>query len=166
MVKNCWSSQNYRDGILKSSIVDLQTFLPNNLLNYGDAMSMANSFEVRFPLIDHKIVEFMTSIDSKFRIRNGQTKYLMKRILKGKIPSSIINKPKQGLNPPMGQWLKNDLKGFIDKYLSEETIKRRGIFDYQYIKVILSEHNSSKRDRSLHIWSLIVLEEWFRQYID
>ena len=166
IVKDTWNSQNYTDGILKSSIVDLKTFLPNNLLSYGDAMSMANSFEVRFPLIDHKIIEFMTGIDTMYRIKDGQTKYLMKKILKGKIPDNIINKPKLGLNPPMGLWLKKDLKRFINDYLSKESIEKRGLFNYEYIQRIIYEHETNKRDRSLYIWALIVLEEWFRQYID
>ena len=166
IVKDEWNSQTYSDGILKSSIIDLKTFLPNNLLSYGDAMSMANSFEVRFPLIDHKVIEFMTSIDSKWRIKDGQTKYLMKKILEGKIPDNIINKPKLGLNPPMGLWLKKDLKVFIDEYLSKERIEKRGLFNYEYIKQIIYEHETDKRDRSLYIWALIVLEEWFIQYID
>jgi len=166
VVQDLWNKQNYDDGILKASIIDLKTFLPNNLLSYGDAMSMANSFEVRFPLIDHKIIEFMTSIDSKYRIKNGQTKYLMKKLLKDKIPDGIINKPKLGLNPPMGIWLKKDLKKFIDIYLSKKNIEKRGLFNYEYIQTIIYEHNTNKRDRSLYIWALIVLEEWFRQYVD
>ena len=166
VVQDLWNRQNYNDRILKASIVDLKTFLPNNLLSYGDAMSMANSFEVRFPLIDHKIVEFMTSIDTKYRIKNGKTKYLMKKILEGKIPDNIINKPKLGLNPPMGIWLKKDLKNFIDDYLSKESVEKRGLFNYNYIQKIVYEHNTNKRDRSLYIWALIVLEEWFRRYID
>ena len=166
IVKDIWNNQNYNDGILKSSIVDLKTFLPNNLLNYGDAMSMANSFEVRFSLIDHKVIEFMTSIDTKYRVKDGKTKYLMKKILEGKIPDSIINKPKLGLNPPMGIWLKKDLKIFIDDYLSKKSVEKRALFNYDYIKQIIYEHNTNKRDRSLYIWALIVLEEWFRQYVD
>ncbi len=129
-------------------------------------MSMANSFEVRFPLIDHKIIEFMTSIDTKYRIKDGQTKYLIKKLLKGKIPDCIINKPKLGLNPPMGMWLKKDLKKFIDISLSRESINKRGLFNYDFIKQIIYEHNTNKRDRILYIWALIILEEWFRQYID
>jgi len=164
IVKDIWNKQNYNDGILKSSIVDLKTFLPNNLLNYGDAMSMANSFEVRFPLIDHKVIEFMISVDTKYRIKDGQTKYLMKKILQSKIPDNIINKPKLGLNPPMGIWLKKDLKVFIDDYLSKKSVEKRGLFNYDYIQQIIYEHNTNKRDRSLYIWALIVLEEWFRQY--
>lgn len=165
-VKNLWLTQNSGDGIIKSSIVDLKTYLPNDMLYYGDAMSMANSFEVRFPLIDHKIIEFMTSIDSKWRIKDGKTKYLMKKLLKNKIPDIIINKKKLGLNPPMGIWLKKDLKKFIDEYLSKESIEKRGLFNYAYVETIIDEFNSSKRDRSLNIWALIVLEEWFRQYND
>ncbi|CUU68066.1 asparagine synthase (glutamine-hydrolyzing) [Campylobacter hyointestinalis subsp. hyointestinalis] len=166
IVNDIWNSQSYNNDILKSSIVDLKTFLPNNLLYYGDAMSMANSFEVRFPLIDHNIIEFMTGIDAKYRIRNRQTKYLMKKILKGKIPDIIINKPKLGLNPPMGMWLKKDLKRFIDDYLSKESVEKRDLFNYKYINRIIYEHEHNKKDRSLYIWALIVLEEWFRQYID
>jgi len=164
VVKDTWNAQNYSDGILKSSIVDLKTFLPNNLLAYGDAMSMANSFEARFPLIDHKVIEFMTGVDTKYRIKNGQTKYLMKKILEGKIPNNIINKPKLGLNPPMGMWLKKDLKEYINDYLSKTSVEKRGLFNYEYIKRIIYENNINRRDRSPHIWALIVLEEWFRQY--
>jgi asparagine synthase (glutamine-hydrolysing) len=150
------------DLIIKTSITDLKTFLVNNLLAYGDAMSMANSFEVRLPLIDHRIIEFMTSIPSDYRIKAGQTKYLMKKLLKGKVPDEIINKPKLGLNPPMGMWLKNDLNGLISTYLSKESVEQRGM-NYKFVLQLLKEHNSGKRDRSLHIWSLIVLEEWYRQ---
>tara|TARA_R110002049_G_scaffold75916_1_gene195376 strand:- start:8907 stop:10748 length:1842 start_codon:yes stop_codon:yes gene_type:complete len=154
-----------QDLIIKTSITDLKTFLVNNLLNYGDAMSMANSFEVRLPLIDHRIIEFMTSISSDYRIKNGQTKYLMKKLLKGKVPDEIINKPKLGLNPPMGMWLKNDLNGFISTYLSKESVEKRGM-NYQFVSQLLKEHNSGKKDRSLYLWSLIVLEEWHRQNLN
>ena len=151
-----------KDLIIKTSITDLKTFLVNNLLNYGDAMSMANSFEVRLPLIDHRIIELMTSIPSTYRIKNGQTKYLMKKLLKGKVPDSIIDKPKLGLNPPMGLWLKNDLSALVSNYLSKSSIENRGM-NYTAVERLLREHATGKRDRALHIWSLIVLEEWSRQ---
>lgn len=163
VVSETWNRLQHDDGILKSSIVDLKTFLPNNLLCYGDIMSMANSFEVRFPLIDHKVIEFMTSIDTKYRIKDGKTKYLIKKLLTGKVPERIINKPKIGLNPPMGIWLKKDLKEFIGNYLSKESVEQRGLFNYSFIQQLIYEHETNKRDRSLFIWSLIVLEEWFRQ---
>ncbi len=166
IVKYFWENSRECDVLTKSSIVDLKTYLPNDMLYYGDIMSMANSFEVRFPLIDHKIVEFMTSIDSKWKIKDGQTKYLMKKLLDGKIPDSIINKKKLGLNPPIGIWLKNDLKALISDYLSKEIIEKRGLFNYEFVNKMIYEFNNNIKDRSLNIWALIVLEEWFRQYID
>lgn len=167
IVKDLWNDFDFVDDrVLKTSLVDIKSFLPNNLLYYGDAMSMANSFEVRFPLIDHKVVEFITAVSPSLRIKSGQTKYLMKKLLNGKIPKAIIDKPKLGLNPPMGMWLKKDLKCFIDDYLGEESVKKRGLLNYESVRRIIFEHESGRRDRSLYIWALIVLEEWFRQYID
>uniref|UniRef100_UPI003593B28C asparagine synthase-related protein n=1 Tax=Pricia sp. TaxID=2268138 RepID=UPI003593B28C len=110
----------------------------------------------------HRIIEFMTSIDTGFRIRNGQTKYLLKKLLKNKVPDKIINKPKLGLNPPMGIWLKKDLKDFVNDYLSKQSVENRGM-NHSFVERLLKEHSSGKRDRSLYLWSLIVLEEWFRQ---
>lgn len=162
VVSEMFNSIATNDLIIKTSITDLKTFLVNNLLNYGDAMSMANSFEVRLPLIDHRIIELMTSIPSKYRIKNGQTKYLMKKLLKGKVPDLIIDKPKLGLNPPMGLWLKNDLSGLVSNYLSKSSVESRGM-NYAAVERILKEHSTGRRDRALHIWSLIVLEEWSRQ---
>jgi asparagine synthase (glutamine-hydrolysing) len=166
VVKNTFNESKTNDLLLKASLTDLKTFLPNNLLTYGDAMSMANAFEVRFPLIDHRIIEFITSVSTEYRIKNGQTKYLMKKILKDKIPDQILNKPKLGLNPPMGIWLKKDLKNLVHEYLSKESINKRGLFNYEYIKQLIDENESNKKDRSLFIWSLIVLEKWFRNNID
>ncbi|RAZ45682.1 asparagine synthase (glutamine-hydrolyzing) [Campylobacter hyointestinalis] len=166
IVKYVWENEKECDCLIKSSIVDLKAYLPNDMLYYGDIMSMANSFEVRFPLIDHKIIEFMTSIDSKWRIKNGQTKYLMRKLLTGKIPDSIINKKKLGLNPPIGIWLKNDLRILISNYLSKEIIEKRGLFEYGFIQQMIYEFDNNIKDRSLNIWALIVLEEWFRQYVD
>jgi asparagine synthase (glutamine-hydrolysing) len=165
-VEKLWIKQKSGNGLIKSSIVDLKTYLPNDMLYYGDVMSMANSFEVRYPLIDHKIVEFMTSINPKYRIRKGKTKYLMKALLKNKVPDSIINKKKLGLNPPISIWLKNDLSNYINDYLSKKSVDKRGLFNYKYVEQIIKEFKVNKKDRALNIWALIVLEEWFRQYID
>ena len=165
VVLDIFNEVSERDLLIKTSITDIKSFLVNNLLAYGDAMSMANSFEVRLPLIDHRIVEFMMSIPSSYRIQGGQTKYILKKLLAGKVPNEIINKPKLGLNPPMGMWISKDLTNFVTKYLSRDILEQRGLNPH-FVERILKEHESGKRDRSLYIWSLIVLEEWQRQNID
>ncbi|MFX4281033.1 asparagine synthase-related protein [Aliarcobacter butzleri] len=159
-------SQIQGNGIIKSSVVDLKTYLPNDMFYYDDIMSMENSFEVRFHLLEHKIIQLITSIEPKWRIKNGQTKYLMKKLLKNKVPDSIICKKKLGLNPPIGIWLRNDLKELVSEYLSKKNIEKRDLFNYKFVKKIIYDFETNKRDISLNIWVLIVLEEWFRQYID
>ena len=164
-IKNYFSKQNSNNLINTATLTDYETFLPGNLLTYNDRMGMANSFEVRFPLIDHRIVEFTHSINPKLLTKNNVKKYLLKKLLNGKIPNKIINKPKKGLNPPIGEWLKKDMKSLINNYLSKESIEKRELINYDFVKKMIYEHNNNKKDRSLHLWSLIVLEEWFRQKI-
>lgn len=165
-VKELWKDISCSNSLIKGSMVDIQSFLPCDLLNYGDIMSMANSFEVRFPLLDHKLIEFMSGVDSKWRICNGETKYLLRRLLDGNVPDRVLSKPKLGLNPPMGIWLKKDMKKLIDDYLSREVIQKRDIFDYTYVQKMIDDFFSNRKDWSLNLWSMIVLEEWFRQFID
>ena len=162
VVRDFYKMTPTKDLLIKTSITDIKTYLVENLLTYGDSMSMANSFEVRTPLIDHRLVEFMTSIPSGYRIRGSEKKYLIKKLLKGRIPDKIIEKPKLGLNPPMGLWLKKDLRDLVHDYLSEASMDSRGL-NYKLISRLVQEHYTGKKDRSMNLWGLIVLEEWFRQ---
>ena len=148
----------------RTALIDFESFLPNNILAYGDAMSMANGFETRLPLVDHRIVEFMMTAAKHYRVRDGQTKYLLRRVLEPHVPERVLKKPKLGLNPPVGQWLKKDLQPLVDDYLSPQTIKKRGLFKEDEVQKLINEHYRNTRDRSLYLWALIVLEEWFRQY--
>lgn len=166
IVRDLWDQYAYHDRISRSQIVDLLSFLPNNLLHYGDAMSMANSFEVRFPLIDHRLVGFMLSLPTSDRIRGTTTKHLLRRALDGHVPASVLSRRKKGLNPPVGLWLQRELRPLLDDYLSREAVRARGLLEPGTVANLLREHREGRRDRSLHIWALIVLEEWFRQYVD
>jgi asparagine synthase (glutamine-hydrolysing) len=165
-VKLAFEAVPGNDILLQSSICDIHTFMPNNVLAYGDAMSMANGFESRVPLLDHRVVELMTGLPTHMRIRKGRTKFLLKELLKNHLPETIINKPKLGLNPPMGIWLKKDLKELLNNYLSKEAIDKRQLLNHDAVHQLLLENASGKKDKSLHIWALIVLEEWCRQFLD
>jgi asparagine synthase (glutamine-hydrolysing) len=145
--------------------VDLQSFLPCNLLAYTDRMSMAHALEVRVPFTDHKLVEFVTRLPSALRLKGMQDKYILKRAVGHLLPESILNRKKLGFNPPMALWLKEDLEDLVKDCLSETAIKRRGYFQYEAIRALLGAHASGKRDMSLHIWALLVLEVWHRMYI-
>ncbi len=134
---------------------DLLSFLPGNLLAYGDAMSMAHAFELRLPLLDHRLVEAVSAIPAKLRFANGK-KTLLKACAQSLLPGEIVNRPKLGFNPPMAKWLRTDLRPLVRTYLTPERMERLGI-NWEPVRALLHER---VRDNSLKIWALLVLSAW------
>ena len=91
------------------SYVDLHTFLPYNLLEYGDRMSMAHALELRLPFTDHHLVEFSMRLPAELKLRGRQTKYLLREAVRSLLPAEILERPKLGLNPPLGMWMRREL---------------------------------------------------------
>jgi asparagine synthase (glutamine-hydrolysing) len=147
------------------SYVDLHTFLPYNLLEYGDRMSMAHALELRLPFTDHRLVEFSMRLPAEMKLRGRKTKYLLREAVRPLLPAEILERPKLGLNPPLGMWLQNELTPLMDTYLSEEPVRRRGWFRPEGVARLREDFRSGRRDYSLHLWALLVLEEWARQYV-
>jgi asparagine synthase (glutamine-hydrolysing) len=146
--------------------VDLHTFLPFNLLAYGDRMSMAHSLEVRLPFTDHKLVEFAMRLPAHMKLRGRESKYLLRRAVGPLLPPEILTRAKLGLNPPLGLWLRGELVPLLDRYLSPRAVAQRGWFDPQAVGQILADFRAGRRDYSLHLWSLLVLEQWCQRYLD
>lgn len=145
---------------------DVKTYLPNNQLEYVDKMSMAHALEVRVPFCDHKILEFSAAIPHRLKIKGLSTKYLLKKAVERVLPQDIINRKKVGFNAPLGLWFQGELNDLIRDELSESNLKRRGFFNYETVKNLLDEHNSKKKDLSLHIWILLVFQIWYDTYIE
>ncbi|MCL5289112.1 MAG: asparagine synthase (glutamine-hydrolyzing), partial [Acidobacteria bacterium] len=146
------------------SYVDLHTFLPYNLLEYGDRMSMAHALELRLPFTDHRLVEFSMRLPSELKLRGRRTKYLLREAVRTLLPKDVLERPKLGLNPPLGMWLKRELAPLMDTYLCEEAVRRRGWFRPEAVAKLREDFRSGRRDYSLHLWALLVLEEWAKQY--
>jgi asparagine synthase (glutamine-hydrolysing) len=161
------AGQRERDTLFdRITAVDLQSFLPCNLLAYTDRMSMAHALEVRVPFTDHKLVEFATRLFPALRLRGMQDKYLLKKAVGDLLPEAVLKRKKLGFNPPMALWLKEDLHDLVRDCLSEEVVRRRGYFRPEAVRSLLYLHQSGRRDLSLHIWALLVLEVWHRMYLD
>jgi asparagine synthase (glutamine-hydrolysing) len=150
----------------QASYVDLHTFLPFNLLAYGDRMSMAHALEVRLPFTDHKLVEFAMRLPAHMKLRGGESKYLLRRAVGPLLPREILTRSKLGLNPPLGLWLRGELVPLLDRYLSPHAVAQRGWFDPQAVAQLLTDFRAGRRDYSLHLWSLLVLEQWCQRYLD
>ena len=144
---------------------DLKNYLPLDILTKVDRMSMAHSIEARVPLLDHKLVEFAATIPAEMRLRNGTTKYILKRAMRGILPDAIIDRPKRGFAIPLGRWFRGSLAGFAGDLLLSSESRRRGILNQGYVKKLLGRH-SQGRDLDMHLWTLISFELWCRRFLD
>ncbi|MBI1318984.1 MAG: asparagine synthase (glutamine-hydrolyzing) [Candidatus Hydrogenedens sp.] len=138
---------------------DLLSFLPGNLLAYGDAMSMAHALELRLPLLDYRVVEAVGRIAPGLRMAQGK-KTLLKAVARRLLPAEIVDRPKLGFNPPMGLWLRQDLASLVDRRLTPDRLARLGLA-WRPVERLIREQRSGGRDHSLKIWALLVLDAWF-----
>ena len=145
--------------------LDLVSYLPLDILTKVDRMSMAHSLEARVPLLDHKLIEFAATVPPELRLRDGTTKYLLKRALADVLPASVIDRPKQGFAIPLGAWFRGQLDDFVRELLLGETARRRAIFDAGYIERLLRRH-ARGRALDFQLWTLISFELWCRTFLD
>jgi len=144
------------------SVLEIKNYLANILLADSDSMSMAHSLEVRFPFLDHKLVEYMLNLDSRLFIRSIREKGLLKKAFSDLLPSVTIGRKKQGFELPMKQWMKTALKEVVEDALSEASIKKRGFFEPATIGEYYKLFSRDTKSRWEPIWSLVVLELWLR----
>lgn len=144
---------------------DLKHYLPLDILTKVDRMSMANSLEARVPLLDHKLVEFAATIPPELQMRNGVTKYIFKQAMRGILPDSIIDRPKQGFAVPLGRWFRGELDSYVRDMLLSDSSRARGIFNPAYIEKLLAMH-SDGRPLDLQLWTLLSFELWCRRFLD
>jgi asparagine synthase (glutamine-hydrolysing) len=154
-----------RDVLDAMLYIDTKTWLPDDLLIKADKMSMANSVELRVPLLDHKILEFAASLPSSFKVRGLTTKYLAKRALGSRVPKSILNRPKTGFPVPYESWLAKELDGWVRDILLDRRTTERGYFSKGGVEQMLST-NHKQGGHSKEIFSLVTLELWHRAFAD
>jgi asparagine synthase (glutamine-hydrolysing) len=154
------------DPVERALFVDVQTYLLDDILTKVDRMSMAVSLEARVPLLDHKLVEFAATVPVGMKLRGGRTKHLLRRFLEGRVPHDIQARPKHGFEAPTGEWLRGPLAPMAADLLLGPTGRSRGIFSASAVARLWSEHQSGRRDHRHRLWSLLMLELWFREFAD
>jgi asparagine synthase (glutamine-hydrolysing) len=146
--------------------VDFKTFLQDDPLQKTDRMSMANSLEIRVPLLDNDLISFSRRIPNHFKINGFKTKYILRKALSRFQPHEIAFGKKRGFTPPLALWIKNDLNEYMNDILSPDNISRIGFLNYNYITSIINDHMNGKAENSRPIWALVVLVNWYRNYVD
>jgi asparagine synthase (glutamine-hydrolysing) len=148
------------------SRTELQSFLPYNVLEYADKMSMAHSLELRAPFVDHRLIEYVATMPPELKLRRGKSKWALREALRSELPPDVLKRPKRGLNPPLGAWLSDGAAQLVDEYLNPAAVRDRGLLRPEAVSALIHEQQTGWRDWSLHIWALLVLELWFRQRVD
>ncbi len=155
---------SYTD-LKKMLYVDTKTWLPDRLLLKADKMTMANSLELRVPLLDHKVLEFAAGLPDNQKLHGIVTKYIFKKMLKNRIPTEIIKRKKAGFSTPYDYWLKNN-RTFVSDILLDNTTTERGYFEKKAIQDLLLNQWMSTGKYSEEIFNLLTLELWHRCFID
>lgn len=147
------------------SFLDVETFLPDNLLEYSDKMSMASSLELRVPYLDPRVVELAFRIPFAFKLRGGTSKRIMRRAFADLIPPENLGIPKKGFNVPLGAWMRTKLDCYFDERMPRSYIEREGIFSYEYILGLREEHKRGRRDNAYELFAVLIFDTWYRKYM-
>jgi asparagine synthase (glutamine-hydrolysing) len=144
---------------------DIATYLPGDLLVKADMTSMANSLELRSPLLDHRVVELGLSLPTSMRVSSRGTKIILKQLARDLIPASILDRPKMGFGVPRASWLRGPLRELVRDLLSPSTVDRRGWFNSSTVQSILDAHDGGS-DRDNILWPLLMIELWAQTWLD
>lgn len=165
-LRGYFAASNGSDTLAQIIYADLKGSLPDDLLALTDRMSMAASVECRAPLVDHELVELASRIPSDLKVRGLTMKYLLKKAIAPWVPREVVHRQKRGFGAPVGSWLRADLQPLIVDLLSEEAVRRRGLFHWPAVQRVLRAHHEQAADYTDQIFALLSLEIWCRIYLD
>jgi asparagine synthase (glutamine-hydrolysing) len=149
-----------RDSVSRLIYRDMVSYLPGDILVKLDRATMAASLEARCPFLDHRVVEFAWRLPTAVKVRGGQGKWLLRRVLRRYLPEELYERPKQGFNVPIGAWLTGPLRDWARDLLDASRIRRDGILDAQAVETCWKEHLSGQGDRARELWAILMVQAW------
>jgi asparagine synthase (glutamine-hydrolysing) len=159
------SSNPVVDELNKMLDLDFKTFLVNNNLNKVDRASMAVSLEGREPMLDFQLVEFLATLPGHFKIRNGQTKWLLKQVVHKYIPPELMERPKKPFIAPLTVWFRDELKELLNYYLSEEQLKKTGLFNELPIVRLKDQYLNGEKVQFQKLWQILSFQLWYNRWM-
>ncbi len=145
----------------KMMLWDLLDYLPNDILTKIDRATMSSSLEARSPFLDHNVVEFALKIPNRYKIKDNETKWILKEILRKYLPNEAINKPKMGFSIPLDNWLRSEIKDWAEELLSINNLKKHDIFNFNYIRKLWFLHKSRKFNFQHQLWPILIYLSWY-----
>jgi asparagine synthase (glutamine-hydrolysing) len=154
------------DYVSALQLIDIHTYLPEDILTKVDRASMAVSLESRVPLLDHVLMEYAATIPSSLKLRDGLGKHILKRAMASSLPGDILTRKKMGFGVPLGEWFRGELRELVRDVLLSRAARERGLFRPAAIAGLLEAHDAGPRDYSARLWALVCLELWMGQWLD
>jgi asparagine synthase (glutamine-hydrolysing) len=153
-------AEDFPDLLERMQFLDLVSYLPDDILTKVDRASMAVALEVRVPLLDHRVVEFSWRLSAAAKIRNGQSKWLLRRLLARHVPRALVERPKMGFTIPLAEWLRGPLRDWAEALLAERRLREAGLLDAAVVRRYWDEHLSGRRNWQYLLWDVLMLEAW------
>ncbi len=145
---------------------DTGSWLVDNLLTKADKMTMASALELRVPFLDYRMLEFCARLPTKYKVRSGEKKFLLKHCMKGLLPKTILQRKKVGFPTPLEAMFRGELFDYVREMVTSRTFIERGLFDGSVAARWLDDHRDRRGDYHRELWQLVVLEQWFRTFVD
>lgn len=145
-------------------LLDLKNYLSDDILTKVDRASMAYSLEAREPLLDHRLIEFAWQLPMNYKIRFGESKWILKKILAKYLPQKLINRPKMGFGVPIEKWLRKELASWAIDLLDPKKLEQQGLFNSKIINNKLQEHLSGIRNHQYDLWGILMFQAWYQKY--
>lgn len=144
--------------------LDMSTYLPDDLLVKSDRASMAASLEVRLPFLAYPLVEFALSLPTSMKLNHTNTKLLLRKTVAPLLPEYILKRPKKGFGIPVGKWLKSEFRPIVDELLDDAFLRQQGIFQAEYVRALLKQHDDGLADRRKELWTILQFQWWWRKF--
>ncbi len=144
---------------------DSLSYLNGDILTKVDRASMAVSLEVRAPLLDRRIYEYVWRLPLEYKIRDNKGKWLLRQVLKNHVPDELFNRPKQGFSVPVAEWLRGELREWAEDLLYEKTLRAQGLLDYVQVRDIWEQHQRGKGNHANKLWTILMFQAWHRKWV-
>ena len=156
-----------RDHLNRMLEAEFRGIFPDQVLTFVDRLSMAHSLEVRSAFLDTEVVEYVASLPGSLKIRNGETKYLLKRAAARYFPDEMITRPKEGFLMPLTEWMVNDLQPWVRETLSPERLALHGVFDQTRVGELVDQLYQPGADYTVanKVLALVIFQEWYELYL-
>jgi asparagine synthase (glutamine-hydrolysing) len=157
---NDWLLVDELDILSSMMLLDLKTYLPDDILVKVDRATLSVALEGREPFLDHRIVEWTSQLPVEFKYKNGVSKYLLRKVLYKYIPKELVERPKQGFGAPIYEWFKKELRELYMEYLDGKRIKKEGLFNHLEVKKLLEDYLFDREVYHNKLWILFMFEIW------